>query len=165
MSTPKIRTTAYRFPPSLPSGPTFGLQVTQLTGTYVLWVGVLPSGSEELAVLPQLDPLRDEEGGGSGGEVGGGGEEAKLGRDWAVGMPPRGSLPPVGTQLLRSSGDDLALPLAQRLARRFGKQVFLSVDVGDLTAGGMMGMGAEGARVVMDVERGLVRVLQALEER
>ncbi|KZT52264.1 hypothetical protein CALCODRAFT_441821 [Calocera cornea HHB12733] len=144
MSSPKIRTTSYRFPPSFPSAPTFGLQVTQLKDTYLLWVGVLPASAGDLPTVS--DPM----------------QEARLGRDWAVGMPGRGNLPPVGTQLLRSSGEDLALPLSQRLARRFKKQVFLSVDVGEVASG--VG-GAEGARILLDVERGLVGVLVGLEKQ
>jgi len=166
-STPKIQNSSYIFPPSLPNARTFGLQLTELTDTYLLWVGVVPSSAGELAPVP-VDPLRDEDGGGSAGadlgaDLGeGAGAEARLGRDWAVGMPGWGNHPPVGTALLRNAGEDLALSLSQRLARRFKKQVFLSVDVGDFGAG--VG-GAQGARVLLDVERQLVGVLSQVEKR
>ncbi|EJU04053.1 hypothetical protein DACRYDRAFT_76351 [Dacryopinax primogenitus] len=152
-TTPKIHTFSYVFPPSLPTAPTFGLYVTSLTDTYLLWLGVLPPSATAISVP---DPLREEEGS-SGADMMGLGTDAKLGRDWAMGMPGRGAIPAVGTQLLKGVGEDVALPLAQRLARRFKKQVFLSVDVGEL------GTGGQGGRVMLDVERQLVGVLSELE--
>jgi hypothetical protein len=86
-------------------------------------------------------------------------------------------LPATGTQLLRSTSTDLALSIAKRLgeqiivgvlcgvwvtdvlptARRFGKQIFLSVDV-PVSIGDDSGM-------IVEVEKALVDTLKEMEEK
>lgn len=62
------------------------------------------------------------------------------------------------TALFRTSGSDVALSMAQRLAKRFKKQIFLSVDIpaSFLTLG-------QGARVLLEAEKGVVAALKELE--
>jgi len=79
--------------------------------------------------------------------------QGHLGKDWVVAMPPWKSLPATGSQLLRSSNSDVALSIATRLARRYGKQIFLSVDV------------AEDSGVLLDVEKAVFRTLGDIEEK
>jgi hypothetical protein len=86
------------------------------------------------------------------------------------------TLPATGTQLLRSSSSDLALSIAKRLgerliagvirwrvtdvfptARRFGKQIFLSVDV-PVSMGDNSGM-------IVAVEKALVDTLKEKEKK
>jgi proteasome assembly chaperone 4 len=51
-------------------------------------------------------------------------------KDWACAMPPApGSGYGPATTLYRTSSSDVASAMAQRLAKRVGKPVFLSVDV------------------------------------
>ncbi|KAI0082059.1 hypothetical protein K474DRAFT_1688402 [Panus rudis PR-1116 ss-1] len=126
-------------PPPEPYLPALGLQVTQLTGSYMVWVGV----TEESAENAQLVPLR-----------------GFLLKDWACAMPPgpNVAIPPAATSLYRASSSDTALPMAQRLARRFKKQIFLSVDVPP----SFMAMG-DGPKVLLAIERAVVEELKSLE--
>ncbi|KAN0125302.1 hypothetical protein V8E53_015612, partial [Lactarius tabidus] len=96
------------FPSSRPSSPALVVQVTCLADSYMVWVGATEE-PEEKAGSATL--------------------QGHLGKDWVVAMPPWKSLPATGTQLLRSSSSDVALSIGTRLARRYGKQIFLSVDV------------------------------------
>ena len=101
--------------------PPIVVQVTELVDSYMIWVGV--------------------------DDVGGTAEDAvargRLAKDWACAMPHGG-----GTSLFRSGDSDSALGMAQRLARRFGKQIFLAVDVG-----------GEG-RLTVEAEKCIVRILK-----
>ncbi|KAI0305449.1 hypothetical protein B0F90DRAFT_1698132 [Multifurca ochricompacta] len=122
------------FPSSRASLPALALQVTCLSDSYMLWIGVTDN-SEENAGRATL--------------------QGHLGKDWVVAMPPWKTLPGTGTQLLRSSSSDVALSIATRLARRFGKQIFLSVDV-PTSIGDDCG-------ILVDVEKGLVETLKEIE--
>jgi len=124
------------FPSSRASSPALVVQVTCLTDSYMLWIGVTEELEEENAGRAVL--------------------RGHLGKDWAVAMPPWKTLPATGTQLLRTSSSDLALSIAKRLARRFGKQIFLSVDV-------PVSMGDDSGMIV-DVEKALVDTLKEKEE-
>ncbi|PPR05862.1 hypothetical protein CVT26_010142 [Gymnopilus dilepis] len=124
--------------PSDPSLPPLVLQVTQMVDTYMLWVGTAENQTEI-----------------------GNGERVVLGgnlcRDWACAMPPR----VVGfhaTSLFRTSASDVALPMAQRLAKRFGKQIFLSVDIGT----GFNTLG-QGDVLVLEAEKGIVGTLKEID--
>ncbi|KAF8973101.1 hypothetical protein BDZ97DRAFT_652432 [Flammula alnicola] len=124
-----------------PSLPPLVLQITQMVDTYMLWIGAAESktsfGNGEQAVL--------------GG---------KLCKDWACAMPPRVSGgPSAATSLFRSSSSDVALPMAQRLAKRFQKQIFLSVDI----PAGFVSLG-QGQKLVLDAEKGIVATLKEIEE-
>ncbi|KAI0268765.1 hypothetical protein BC834DRAFT_820934 [Gloeopeniophorella convolvens] len=122
------------FAPAKPSLPALALQATCLADSYMLWIGVTEEAEEN---------------------VGRAASQGRLGRDWAVAMPAWKTLPATATPLLRSSSSDVALSLATRLARRFGKQIFLSVDV-PVSVG-------DGAEIVVEVEKALVAGLKELE--
>lgn len=79
--------------------------------------------------------------------------QGHLAKDWVVAMPPWKTLPATGTQLLRSSNSDVALSIATRLARRYEKQMFLSVDVpGD-------------SGVLLEAEKAVFGTLRDIEEK
>ncbi|KAF8904455.1 hypothetical protein CPB84DRAFT_1814449 [Gymnopilus junonius] len=119
-----------------PSLPSLVLQVTQMVDTYMLWVGTAENteiGNGEKVVL--------------GGN---------LCRDWACAMPPRvAGAASAATSLFRTSASDVALPMAQRLAKRFKKQIFLSIDIGT-------GIG-QGDVLVLEAEKGIVAGLKEIE--
>ncbi|KAH9485118.1 hypothetical protein JR316_0002025 [Psilocybe cubensis] len=124
-----------------PSLPPLVLQITQMVDTYMLWIGAADSntniGNGTNAVL-----------------------NGNLCKDWACAMPPRVSgAPSAATSLFRSSNSDVALPMAQRLAKRFQKQIFLSVD----TPTDFRTMG-QGHRLVFEAERGIVTALKEIEK-
>ncbi|KIY61643.1 hypothetical protein CYLTODRAFT_362581, partial [Cylindrobasidium torrendii FP15055 ss-10] len=56
------------------------------------------------------------------------GENGRLFRDWTCAMS-QPNKQPIGTTLLRTSTSDAALSMAQRIARRTPKAIFLSADV------------------------------------
>ncbi|KAI0000516.1 hypothetical protein BJV77DRAFT_907981, partial [Russula vinacea] len=117
------------------SSPALALQVTCLVDSYMLWIGVTEEELEEKASDAIL--------------------QGHLGKDWAVSMPPWKTLPATGSQLLRSSSSDLALSIAKRLARRFGKQIFLSVDI-------PASMGDDSG-ILVRVEKALMDTLREME--
>ncbi|CAL1706837.1 unnamed protein product [Somion occarium] len=94
-------------PPSQPYLPALVLQVTRLTGSYMVWIGA----TEESEGNAHIAPMR-----------------GFLLRDWACAMPPSQNvaIPPAATSLNRSSSSDVALAMSQRLARRFQKQIFFN---------------------------------------
>ncbi|KAA1474209.1 hypothetical protein DENSPDRAFT_781510 [Dentipellis sp. KUC8613] len=136
-----IQVTTHHVPPTAPSEPAFVIQVTHLVGSYMLWIGTAErSGASAEQIM----------------------RSGHLARDWACAMPPnlalRTDVPP-GTSLFRSS-TDVALGMAQRLSRRFKKQVFLSVDI---PASASMGPGAE-TQIAMEMEKALVKTVKELEK-
>ncbi|KAH8993263.1 hypothetical protein EDB86DRAFT_2805666, partial [Lactarius hatsudake] len=116
------------FPSSRPSSPALVVQVTCLADSYMVWVGITDE-PEENAGRATL--------------------QGQLGKDWVVAMP----LETTGTQLLRSSNSDVALSIATRLARRYGKQIFLSVDV------------REDSGVLLEAEKAVFGSLKDIEEK
>ncbi|KAF6763113.1 hypothetical protein DFP72DRAFT_986861 [Ephemerocybe angulata] len=123
---------------STPSLPGLVLQVTQLVDSYMLWVGISDGGPDDIERVAS---------------------QGSLCKDWAVAMPPR---PPAkeasGTSLFRPASSDVALSMAQRLARRFKKQIFLSVDM----PAAIVGFG-QGQMLLLDAERGIIERLKELE--
>ncbi|KAE9411291.1 hypothetical protein BT96DRAFT_983062 [Gymnopus androsaceus JB14] len=103
-----ISTQVHYIPSDNPSIPAFAFQITQLVDSYMLWVAPtdLFEGDVERAPL-----------------------QGNLCRDWACAMPPKGATTQATTSIFRTSNADASLSMAQRLARRFGKQVFLSIDI------------------------------------
>jgi len=96
----------------------------------MLWIGIADGDDTEKAVL-----------------------RGHLCNDWACAMPPRApGAPSPSTSLFASSRSDIALSMAQRLARRFQKQIFLSVDIPP----GLLSLQQE-------AERGIVASLVNLE--
>ncbi|GLB37582.1 putative proteasome assembly chaperone 4 [Lyophyllum shimeji] len=125
--------------PSDPSLPALALQVTRLVDSYMLWIGTTEV------------PLND---------VDKAATQSSLCKDWACAMPPRvagGAIP--ATSLFRSAESDVALSMAQRLAKRFGKQVFLSVDVPST----FLNIG-QGPKLLLDAEKGIVTTLLEIEQ-
>ncbi|KAF9233324.1 hypothetical protein BU15DRAFT_54046 [Melanogaster broomeanus] len=124
-------------PPAEPTLPALGLQITSLVDSYMLWIGVTGEPPETVQNAPRSGTLC---------------------RDWACAMPSGHTGPGPATSLFRSSGSDIALSMAQRLARRFRKQIFLSVDIPPayLTA-------AEGSRILLEAEKGIVEMLKAID--
>ncbi|KAI0308829.1 hypothetical protein OF83DRAFT_1160047, partial [Amylostereum chailletii] len=63
-----------------------------------------------------------------------------------------------GTPLYRSSSSDAALTMSQRLACRFKKQIFLSIDLpaSPISTG-------QNSRVLLEIEKLLVKTLKELE--
>ncbi|KAL4266394.1 Proteasome assembly chaperone 3 [Pleurotus pulmonarius] len=89
--------------------------------------------------------------------------QGNLSRDWACAMPPRlggsySSDAVPATSLYRSSSSEVALPMAQRLAKRFRKQIFLSVDVPPA----ILSM-SPSHKLLFAVEKGIVGALKDIE--
>lgn len=86
--------------------PPFVVQLTTMKDSYMIWAGVTDAsaaadnGAQAIA-------------------------QGRLGHDWAVAMPSLAA----GTPLLQNAGSDVALAMAHRLARKYEKQIFLSVDL------------------------------------
>ncbi|KAG6880213.1 hypothetical protein C0992_003877 [Termitomyces sp. T32_za158] len=130
--------TRYLTPSDL-SLPALVLQVTELVGSYMVWIGTTENSLDDAdkAVM-----------------------QGSLCKDWACAMPPKaiGATVPA-TSLFRSSGSDVALSMAQRLAKRFGKQIFLSVDV----PSSFMTIG-QGPKLLFEAEKGIVASLLEMED-
>ncbi|KZV97761.1 hypothetical protein EXIGLDRAFT_764122 [Exidia glandulosa HHB12029] len=94
------------------SQPPFAVQLTTLNESYMIWAGVTDAsaGADDGARAMS---------------------QGRLGGDWAVAMPTLAA----GTPLLQTAGSDVALAMAHRLARRWKKQIFLSVDLPPSFAG------------------------------
>ncbi|PCH43615.1 hypothetical protein WOLCODRAFT_26060 [Wolfiporia cocos MD-104 SS10] len=121
--------------------PSLAVQVTRLVDSYMLWVGMTAEAAEDIESAPM---------------------QGYLAHDWACAMPARTSnpnIPPAATALFRSSGSDAALPMAQRLARRFGKQIFLSIDVSP----SFNPMG-QGSKLLLAIEKAVVDTLKEMEQ-
>ncbi|TDL25913.1 hypothetical protein BD410DRAFT_742237 [Rickenella mellea] len=132
-----IREDTKYFPATQDGIPALALQVTYLVDLYMFWVGVTEESAENVTKAIS---------------------EGNLTKDWACAMPPNSassSVPASATSLFRSSGSDIALSMAQRLARRFGKQIFLCVDLPPSYAT----MGQSGM-IVMELEKRVVEVLK-----
>lgn len=134
---PTIRVEVRHVPSADMGLPPLAVQVTKLVGSYMLWVGVSDGGPEDVEQAPL---------------------KGNLARDWACAMPAI-NVPATATSLYRSSSSDAALGMSQRLARRFKKQIFLSIDVPP--AFNSMG---QGSRLVLEVERALVSILKEDEQ-
>ncbi|WWC89521.1 uncharacterized protein L201_004445 [Kwoniella dendrophila CBS 6074] len=93
----------------LPSSPSFVFHLTRLVDTLMIWVGTgSPSDSSESVIV----------------------SEKKIASDWAVAMPSRGNIPVTATPIYRASASDYALPMSQRLARKFpNNQIQLSLSL------------------------------------
>jgi len=121
--------------------PALALQVTRLVDSYMIWVGTTEESAEEVHKAPL---------------------HGCLSKDWACAMSlptNTSSLPASATSLFRVSGSEVALSMAQRLARRFRKQIFLSVDVPP----NFLSMG-QGPKLLLEMEKGIIETLKAKEE-
>ena len=119
-----MKSTSHAYPSRDGALPSFAVQLTELgPDSFMIWAGVsdAAAGMDGTALL-----------------------QGKLGSDWAVSMPQVSSgrdvvatlrlwlwlvQAPAGTQLLQTAGSDIAQAMANRLARRWKVQMFVSVDV------------------------------------
>lgn len=119
------------------------VQITRGVDTYIIWAGTTTqaiSGGDEAQKSLAV-------------------QSGRLGVDWACSMPsPKPSMPVAGTTLLRTSQDPVALPLSQRLAQRFKKQMFVSIDIS-----ASQKIGGKGPMVALAVEKAVIVSLKALE--
>jgi len=142
MSGEVIKIVSKHLPGSESSLPPLVMQIICLVDSYMIWVGTTSDsqgeqveGGAELALL-----------------------QGHLARDWACAMPPvyEGSTT-TASALFRSADSDAAFSMSQRLAKRFKKQIFLSVDVpSEVYSSG------QGPAVLLEVEKGVVEQLKGL---
>ncbi|EPQ57310.1 hypothetical protein GLOTRDRAFT_58578 [Gloeophyllum trabeum ATCC 11539] len=136
---PSIHVETKYVPPSDSTLPALALQVTRLVGSYMLWVGTTEGPSEEVDTAPL---------------------HGSLAKDWACAMPPISSASQAsGTSIFASPNADFALAMAQRLATRFKKQIFLSIDVPPA----FVSLG-QAPRLLLAVERAIVGALKEMEQ-
>jgi len=138
---PQIGVTLHHFP-ATPVSPAIIIQLTHLVDSYMLWAGTTDSDSNSQEDIETYIKT-----------------QGRVARDWACAMPPiRDSMPPASTSLFRSVSSDYSLSMAQRLARKFKKQILLSVDLPPpLTT-------SDQGSILLQVERRLVEVLRAAEQ-
>ncbi|TFK93714.1 hypothetical protein K466DRAFT_511009 [Polyporus arcularius HHB13444] len=134
---PRIHVETRYIPSAELAVPALAVQITRLVDTVMIWAGTTDSEPEEVHNAPL---------------------QGCLSKDWACAMPPRepSGTSAAATSLYRSSSSDAALSMAQRLARRFKKQIFLSIDVPP----SLGSMGQEG-KLMLAIERALVDVLRS----
>ncbi|OJA20108.1 hypothetical protein AZE42_07973 [Rhizopogon vesiculosus] len=125
--------------PSDPSLPALALQITSLVDSYMIWVGATNQPPESVQNAAR---------------------SGSLCRDWACAMPAAPGNVGFGpaTSLFRSASSDVTFSMAQRLARRFHRQIFLSVDVPVTLIST-----PRGSSLLFDAEKGIVAALKSLE--
>jgi len=128
------------FAPSDANLPALVLQITRLVGSYMLWIGttdVQPENAEAAV------------------------SRGRLCQDWACSMPPTSStiIQAPGMPICRTSASDVALSMTQRLARRFKKQIFLSVDISPTFA-----LSGQMSQVAVEMERRAFGALKEIED-
>ncbi|KAG2153784.1 uncharacterized protein EDB93DRAFT_1223906 [Suillus bovinus] len=134
-----ISVTSKYVAPSHPSLPALALQITSLVGSYMIWVGATNQPPESVQNATRSGVLC---------------------RDWSCAMPGPPGHAGFGpaTTLFRSSGsDDISFSMAQRLAQRFHRQIFLSVDIP-----ATMLSTSRGYHLLFDAERGIIAALSSL---
>ncbi|KAI0663560.1 hypothetical protein C8Q70DRAFT_950927 [Cubamyces menziesii] len=136
---PRIHVDTRYFPPADLALPALAVQTTRLVDTYMLWVGTTDVDQEQIENAPL---------------------QGCLAKDWACAMPARETpgTPAAATPLYRSSSSEAALSMAQRLARRFKKQIFLSIDMPP----SLGSMGQEG-KLLLAIERAVVDTVKSHE--
>ncbi|KIY67843.1 hypothetical protein CYLTODRAFT_422205 [Cylindrobasidium torrendii FP15055 ss-10] len=82
------------------------MQINALVDSHMIWVGSANGTTEDSNSV----------------------ENGSLCRDWVYAMP-QPNKQPMGTTLFRTSASDTALSMAQRIARKTDKAIFLSADV------------------------------------
>ncbi|WVQ99249.1 hypothetical protein IAU59_006381 [Kwoniella sp. CBS 9459] len=120
---PQIKTYHTIIPSPFPGGasPAFVFHLTRMVDTLIIWVGTGTS-SDSVSQMGSGSGVP-----GSSGVVVG---EKKLASDWSVAMPSRGNIPVTATPIYRSGASDIALPMSQRLARKFpSNQIHLSLSL------------------------------------
>ncbi|KAF8331110.1 uncharacterized protein EI90DRAFT_3058588 [Cantharellus anzutake] len=127
-----------------PASPCILLQVTELVESYIIWVGISDTpvtSSEPQDILEQRI------------------SQGCLATDWGCGVPPlKDGTFSISTPLFRSSSNDNSLSMSLRLARRFKKQIFLSID-----ATFSLGNPVNHSHILLQIERNLISALKSLE--
>ncbi|KAI0744059.1 hypothetical protein C8Q80DRAFT_1184818 [Daedaleopsis nitida] len=163
---PRIHVETRYIPPAEMAVPALAVQITRLVDTYMLWVGTTDVEEKDVHNAPS---------------------QGCLGRDWACAMPSKdtvssavltlivrqlnfctvahlrwpwlkSSIPGAATSLYRSSSSDAALSMSQRLARRFKKQIFLSIDMPP-----SLGSTGQEGKLLLAIERGVGDILRSYE--
>ncbi|KAG8863564.1 hypothetical protein FRB96_008304 [Tulasnella sp. 330] len=81
----------------------------------------------------------------------------RVSKDWACAMlATNPTMPVAGTSLFRSNDSDITLAMAQRLARRWKKQVFLSADLPPKFE--------QGSRLLLELEKRVLESIRRVEE-
>ncbi|TFL01584.1 hypothetical protein BDV98DRAFT_507180, partial [Pterulicium gracile] len=129
----------YRFIESTdPSIPHLAIQLTHMLDSYMIWVGTTTLPEHDVKYAPV---------------------QGSLCKDWSCAMPPRfAGIPGPATSIYRSSASDHSLSIAQRLAQRFKKQIFLSLDL----PSSIMSLG-QGPQLLLRAEKALLEALKAAE--
>ncbi|CAK9786443.1 hypothetical protein CC85DRAFT_287080 [Cutaneotrichosporon oleaginosum] len=129
---PQITTHHTALTPPFPGAPAFTFHLTRLTDTLFVWAGAAERAEEE--------PKRT------------------LAQEWAVAMPSRGSIPATATPVFRQGAGDMALPMAQRLAKRFpSNQIHLSLSLpASLTATSGPNVDPYASKALLVMEKRLV---------
>ncbi|KAF9653837.1 hypothetical protein BDM02DRAFT_3106958 [Thelephora ganbajun] len=141
MSDKTIKIVSKQLTGSDSSFPPLAMQIISLVDSYMIWVGTTSDSQGEQVGGAELAPL-----------------QGHLARDWTCAMPPvyEGGTTTAST-LFRSADSDAAFSMSQRLAKRFKKQIFLSVDVSpEVHSSG------QGPAVLLEVEKGVVEQLRGL---
>jgi len=139
-----VKTVTRYFPANEIGLPAVVVQVTCWIGSYMIWAGTTDEAIDE------QDTTR----------ITGLVEQGRLGQDWACAMPsPKPSIPVTGTALLRSNRSALAISMSQRLAQRFKKQYFVSIDI--LPSHSSMG---QESVVALTLEQQVVKTLTEIEQ-
>ncbi|PVG01217.1 hypothetical protein CPB86DRAFT_805394 [Serendipita vermifera] len=87
-------------------------------------------------------------------------QQGRLGADWACSMTTKKeSIPVAGTTLLKTTKDATAFPLSQRLAQRFKKQIFVSIDISPIHL-----VDGKSSTLTVAVERVIVSTLKSIED-
>ncbi|KAH9858781.1 hypothetical protein C2E23DRAFT_19475 [Lenzites betulinus] len=135
----RIQVDTQYFPSAGHALPPLAVQTTRLVNSYMLWVGTTDVEQDQVETAPL---------------------QGSLAKDWACAMPVRETpgTPAAATPLYRSSSSEAALSMAQRLARRFKKQIFLSIDMPP----SLGSLGQEG-KLLLAIERALVDSLKSHE--
>ncbi|KAF8303349.1 hypothetical protein DL93DRAFT_2090296 [Clavulina sp. PMI_390] len=137
---------SYAFEASTTGIPAIIIQITELVQSLMIWVGTTESD-----VMTGMDQASIERIVATKGS---------LAVDWACAMPPLGpGSAPAGTPLFRATSEDVALPMAQRLARKFNKQIFLSVDTPK-----SFGNPGQSTHILLQMEKNLVQTIRDLEK-
>ncbi|KAF8520411.1 hypothetical protein BU17DRAFT_46552 [Hysterangium stoloniferum] len=134
-----IQVTSQYVPALNSSFPGLAFQVTSLVDSYMIWIGTMPGSSNDVQLAVA---------------------NGRLVQDWACAMPPsKTTASTPGTALFRPSNTGIALPMAQRLALRFKKQIFISIDFPPA----FMTM-SDGTTLAFEAEKQALAILKKLEQ-
>ncbi|KAG9031780.1 hypothetical protein FRB95_002320 [Tulasnella sp. JGI-2019a] len=183
--TPSITVRSYYYPPldNSPGATALVVQVTTLINSYMIWVGSCEeiSGAESgsssqsqpksaVSAQPKSSLADDSEnihladlqlvdlpGKEDDPRVLEAIRNGRFSKDWACAMPAiNPGMHIASTPLFRSNESDITLAMAQRLARRWKKQVFLSADLPPKFE--------QGSRLLLELEKRVLESIRRVEE-